>query len=264
MLDINQIKKSYNKKFHIFERGLLREYLQYQILSIIFNHPLSQKLSFLGGTCLRIVYQLPRFSEDIDFDNKNLTENEFKALGKYLQKELEKRGFVIELKFVTKKAFHCYIKFPELLYKHGISPQKKEKILIQVDTFDQNINYNSTIFILNKFEFFNQVRITPKDIILSQKLWTITQRSRLKGRDFFDIMFLLQTTKPNLLFLQTKFRKKTLQLIIDTILKSIKNADYDQLTKDVQKFLLNSNDAKKIKLFPNFLKQELVDTSHSH
>jgi len=257
MLDISQIKKSYSEKLHKFDRDLLREYLQYQILSIIFDHPLSRKLSFLGGTCLRIVHQLPRFSEDIDFDNKNLTEDEFKILGEHLQKELEKRGFIIEIKFITKKAFHCYVKFPQLLYKHGISPQKREKILIQLDTFDQGVEYESEIFILNKFEFFNPIRTTSKKVILSQKLWTITQRPRFKGRDFFDIMFLLQTTKPDLKFLQTKFGNKNLNLILDEILGEIKDANYDQLVNDVQKFVLNPTDAEKIKMFPQFLRQEL-------
>ena len=110
MLDIANIKKTYDSKLHIFERGLLREYLQYQILNSIFSHPLSRKLSFLGGTCLRIVHQLPRFSEDIDFDNKDLTESEFKILSDHIQKELIKQGYIVEISFISKGAFHCNIK----------------------------------------------------------------------------------------------------------------------------------------------------------
>ena len=90
MLDIATIKQAYDKGLHLFDRSLLREYLQYQILAIIFDHPVGRKLSFLGGTCLRIVYNLPRFSEDIDFDNKNLSQEEFKTVGDYIKKELEK------------------------------------------------------------------------------------------------------------------------------------------------------------------------------
>ncbi len=258
MLDIDTIKQIYPSKFHTFERGLLREYLQYQILAILFGHPLSRKLSFLGGTCLRIVHQLPRFSEDIDFDNTDLTNNEFEVLSQFLHKELEKRGFLVEIKFISKGAFHCYIKFPDLLFKYGISPQKTEKILIQIDTFNQGVEYASNIFILDKFEFFTPIKVTPKDIILSQKLWTITQRTRLQGRDFFDIMFLLQTTQPNLNFLQRKFGNKKLSLIISKILSKLKNANYQNLANDIRPFLIDSNDANKIKLFPDFLKQKLL------
>lgn len=257
MLDIQNIRDQYPENLHRFDRGLYREYLQYQILAIIFEHPLSRKLSFLGGTCLRIVHQLPRFSEDIDFDNKKLTYEEFEELGSFLAKELEKRGYIVEIKLVSKGAFHCYIKFPELLYQQGLTPQKFEKILIQVDTFDQGGEYESELFILDKFEFFNQIMITPKSIILSQKLWTITQRPRFKGRDFFDIMFLLQSTKPDMVFLQEKFGKKPLTNIIDEILLHIHEADWKSIAEDVQPFLFNPEDAKRILLFEDFLKQKL-------
>lgn len=257
MLSIASIKQAYPSNYHAFERGLLREYLQYQILSLIFEHPLSRKLSFLGGTCLRIVHQLPRFSEDIDFDNTELSEVEFETLGFYLQKQLEKLGYVIEIRFVSKAAFHCHIKFPDLLYKSGISAQKSEKILIQFDTFDQGVEYHPELFILDKFEFFTQIQATPKDILLSQKFWTITQRNRLKGRDFFDTMFLLQTAKPNLAFLQAKFGKQEMPEIIHEILNQLKDIDYSKLADDVRPFLLNPSEADKITLFPNFLKQML-------
>lgn len=256
MLDIKNIKKFYDNSLHNFDRGILREYLQYQILSIIFSNSLSHKLSFLGGTCLRIVHNLPRFSEDIDFDNKNLSEAEFQSLSEFLKKELEKNGYIVDVKFITKKAFHCNIKFPDLLYKNGITNQSSEKILIQVDTFNQGVDYLSEIFILDKFEFFSQIKATPKEIILAQKLWTITQRPRLKGRDFFDIMFLAQNTTPNLDFLQAKFGKFELKEIIEKILLQLSDADYSILAEDVRPFLINSTDADKIKLFPNFLKQK--------
>lgn len=256
MLDITSIKQAYDSRLHLFERGLLREYLQYQILAILFDHPLSGKLAFLGGTCLRIIHQLPRFSEDIDFDNTDLSQAEFEALGHFLQKELEKRGYLVEVRFVTKGAFHCYIKFPNLLYASGISPHEGEKILIQVDTFDQGVEYQPELFILDKFEFFKQIKVTPKDVILSQKLWTITQRSRLQGRDFFDAMFLLQTTQPNLAFLQATFGKDDLSVIADQIIDQLRNIDFQQLADDVRPFLLESSDADKILLFPDFLRQQ--------
>ena len=58
------------------DRGenLLREYLQYEILRSIFQSKYGHKYTFLGGTCLRIVYGTERFSEDLDFDNVGLTQ----------------------------------------------------------------------------------------------------------------------------------------------------------------------------------------------
>jgi len=259
MLDIQTIKNQYTQNVQRFDRGLMREYLQYQILAIIFEHPLSRKLSFLGGTCLRIVHQLPRFSEDIDFDNKDLSEIEFGELSFHLEKELEKRGYIVEIKAFKKGAFHCYIKFSKLLYQQGITPQKFEKILIQVDTFDQGVEYAPELFILDKFEFFRQVRVTPKSVILSQKLWTITQRPSLKGRDFFDIMFLLQSTQPDVAFLQAKFGPKSTPVIVEEILDDLSNVEWDEVSGDVRPFLFNPADADRLRLFSDFLIQKLVD-----
>jgi len=224
-------------------------------LGIIFSHPISKKLSFLGGTCLKIVYGLKRFSEDLDFDNKDLSIEDFKELSEYIKKELERIGFEVEIRMITKSAFYCYVKFPELLFKQGLYSMKNEKILIQLDTFDQKVEYQSDVFILDKFDLFKQIIVTPKSVILAQKLWTITQIKRIKGRDFYDIMFLMQNTKSDILFLESKFGTSDVRKVKDTIFNSLKDVIWDDVVKDVEPFLINSSDAEKIRLFEDFLDQ---------
>ena len=46
---------------------LVREYLQARILQLLQDHGAFQRWAFLGGTALRLLYGLPRFSEDLDF-----------------------------------------------------------------------------------------------------------------------------------------------------------------------------------------------------
>lgn len=147
-------------------------------------------------------------------------------------------------------------KFPELLFKHGLSPLKEERILIQLDTFDQGIDYEASTFILNKFGLLDRILVTPKDVILAQKLWTITNRNRLKGRDFYDIMFLLQTTDPNEEFLKTKFKVGSLEEALHVVMDSIATANFEALADDVRPFLINPSDAEKLVNFKDFLKQE--------
>jgi len=232
--------------------------LQYQILSIIYKHKIGLKLSFLGGTCLRIVYKSNRFSEDLDFDNKNLTYEEFKELSNHVKKELELNGYEVELREFKKLAFHCYIKFPKILFEEGLSPLESEKILIQLDTFDQKVTYDTKTFILDKFDIFDQIIITPKEVILAQKLWTITQRKTAEGRDFYDTMFLLQNTKPDVEFLRKKFGTDDWNLIRKELESNINSYNWDNLVKDVSPFLHRTSDAEKIKLFPRFLKQVTI------
>ncbi|MFW5703081.1 MAG: nucleotidyl transferase AbiEii/AbiGii toxin family protein [Candidatus Dojkabacteria bacterium] len=255
MLTLDEIKQEYNTDLHIFSRSLIREYLQYQILAIVFSHPKSYKLTFLGGTALRIVYNLKRFSEDIDFDNKRLSFDEFREIGEFLKTELERQGYIVEIRMLSKGAFHCYVKFPKILYEQGLSPLVDEKILIQLDTFDQGVDYDSNDFVLNKFDLLKQIKVTPKDVILAQKLWTITQRKRAKGRDFYDIMHLLQSTKPNKQFLEAKFGTSKADAVKELVLQKVKNVDWKKVAKDVEPFLFKAEDSAKILLFEKFIMQ---------
>lgn len=255
MISLNEIKKYYSTNILGFDRGLVREYLQYLILSIIFSHKLGGKLSFLGGTCLRIVYGSQRFSEDLDFDSKQLTEEEFIVLSEYIKKELEKFGLEIEIKIIKKGAFHCKIKFPNILQSNNLSPLDDEKILIQVDTFDQQVNYQTETYILNNFDITKLIITTPKSVILSQKLWTITERERTKGRDFYDIIYLLQTTKPDKDFLFAKFNTNKISEVKTQIIEFISKLDFNSLANDVKPFLLNESDVDKIKYFSKLFEQ---------
>ena len=72
MLDIEQIQSFYPQHIRPFKKNLLREYLQYKILEAIFESPLAEKLTFMGGTCIHIIHGSPRFSEDLDFDNSDI------------------------------------------------------------------------------------------------------------------------------------------------------------------------------------------------
>ncbi|MGC9353705.1 MAG: nucleotidyl transferase AbiEii/AbiGii toxin family protein, partial [Mariniphaga sp.] len=119
MLSLKEIKTFYPESLHNFERFIIREYLQYKILEIIFESPHERKLAFLGGTCLRIVYNNSRFSEDLDFDYFDLSMNDFNEITQLIKTGLERLGYEVELRNVFKGAYHCYIRFPELLYKEG-------------------------------------------------------------------------------------------------------------------------------------------------
>jgi predicted nucleotidyltransferase component of viral defense system len=255
MLSIEEIKKQYPSDIHKFERGLLREYLQYLILEIIYNSNISNKLSFLGGTCLRIVHGIQRFSEDLDFDNKGLNSKEFIALAKTIENELIRQGFDVETNVREERVIHCHIKFSNILFENKLSNIKDEKIDIQIDTFDQGYDYRPELFLLNKFNVFKQIHITPKPIILSQKLWTITKRHRAKGRDFYDILFLLQNTEPDMGFLYNKFKTSNWNETKIKILNAVEEIDLKEVVKDVQPFLINIKEGNKILLFKEYIKQ---------
>ena len=51
----------------LFARNVAREYLQARILGALQRAGAMTSLAFQGGTCLRFLYSLPRYSEDLDF-----------------------------------------------------------------------------------------------------------------------------------------------------------------------------------------------------
>jgi len=137
MLSLAEIEKYYPENIRAFKRNILREYLQYKILQIIFNSKYANKLSFLGGTALRIVSDNARFSEDLDFDNFGLKEKEFDEISQLVKKHLELEGYEVEVRNIFKDAYRCYVRIPKLLFDSGLSGYEEEKILIQLDTAPQ-------------------------------------------------------------------------------------------------------------------------------
>ena len=182
MLRLSEIANYYPENLLGFQRFIIREYLQYKILQIIFdNATYASKLCFLGGTCLRLVHGNTRFSEDLDFDNFNLTSPEFEDISLVIAAGLKKEGYDVDIRNVLKGAYHCYIRFPELLYQEGLSGHREEKILITLDTEPQYFDFEPDRYILNKFDVFTEILTTPKDILLAQKFYAILNRPRPKG-----------------------------------------------------------------------------------
>ncbi len=255
MLTLEKIEKQYPDNLKPYKRNILREYLQYKILEIIFNSQYASKLSFLGGTALRILYSNTRFSEDLDFDNFGLTEEDFINLTKEIKKEMLKLGLVTEIRNVFKGAFRCYIKIPKILLDNELAVMPDEKMMIQIDTAPHNFKYTTDKKILNKFDVFTQIFSTPLDILLSQKIWTIFNRKRAKGRDFYDTIFLLSLTKPNYAYLKLKIGINNGTDIKSKLLKKIEKLNLSELAKDVEPFLFSPSDSKKIVLFKEYIKQ---------
>jgi len=254
MIIFSDIANQYPPYLQAFKRNILREYLQYKILAAIFASKYSAKLSFIGGTALRIVHNNTRFSEDLDFDNFGLTEADFEDVSLVIKLNLEREGYEVEVRNVYKGAFRCYCKIPKILYQQKLSPIEEEKILIQIDTAPHHFLYKPDIKILNKFEVFAPINVTPLDILLAQKIYAALTRKTPKGRDFFDIVFLTAKTKANADYLYDKLKVKSDEEVKKLIEENTKSFDFNKLAQDVSPFLFNSLDVQKVVLFSQYIK----------
>jgi hypothetical protein len=140
-----------------------------------------------------------------------------------------------------------------------LSPLQTEKILIRIDTAAQGYDYQPDIRILNKFDVFTEVRVTPEDVLLSQKIYTAVNRERPKGRDFYDITFLLGRTTRDYGFLELKMRLSQPEAVREKVLEEIKTYNFKKLAEDVSPFLISSDEVKIVIKFRAFWEQAKLD-----
>ncbi|PKP51267.1 MAG: hypothetical protein CVT95_01225, partial [Bacteroidetes bacterium HGW-Bacteroidetes-12] len=132
----------------------------------------------------------------------------------------------------------------------------EEKILIQLDTEPQNFEFEPETVILNKFDVFTSVFTTPTDILLAQKCYAVINRKRNKGRDFYDIVFLLgKNALPNYDYLNVKLGINNSLKLKEAILEVCSKINMQEMANDVAPFLFYPKDTKKVLLFEDYFKQ---------
>jgi len=235
------------------DRQAMTEYLQCLILQSIFRNTPVGKLSFIGGTSLRFFYHLPRFSEDLDFDNFGLSVEEFEVIIKKVLGDLEEQGFVVDSLVKIKGAFHCYVRFKNLLFKNKLSLHADEKILIKIDTTAQEFKVVPDRIFFNRYGIVEEVMVNPKDILMAQKTLALLERKNPKGRDFFDFTFLDGVTKPNLDYLNFKIGVKSLGELKEKIVNYCKGLDFEALTHDIAPFVFNQRDLDRVTKFKQYI-----------
>jgi predicted nucleotidyltransferase component of viral defense system len=256
MINLEQIARYFPAHLHTQKQAMLREYLQCVILEILFESPLASKFCFLGGTCLRLVHGAARFSEDLDFDNFGLTDADFDAVAEIVKMGLERQGYRAEVQNIHRGAYRCNIRFPGLLFEQGLSGHQGEKILIQLDTQSQGYAFDPQYFMLNRFGLFSRLLVTPPELLLAQKLYTVGNRPRAKGRDYYDIVFLFsQNVKPDYGYLGAKMSAGSPTLLRRAILELLEKTDLEELARELRPFLFNPDDDKRVRYFKAFWEQ---------
>jgi Nucleotidyl transferase AbiEii toxin, Type IV TA system len=179
-----------------------------------------------------------------------MSPEDFTDLGTLIASDLSKYGLEVEVKMAFQWAFHCYVRIPRVLYDYGLSGYEEEKILIQLDTVPQPIAYESSPFILGGFGFRDTISITPKEILLAQKITAAYSRKRTQGRDFYDIEFLRSWgVKPSFDYLWAVFDLWDELSLAHFMQEKNKSIDFDTLARDVEPFLFRSRDVEWVRNF---------------
>lgn len=248
ILELVSQKEGYNAKLN-----LMREYLQAYILNIMHNEGVFRSTAFLGGTALRFLYGLPRFSEDLDFSLDGKPQISFSALLKKIVLELESAGYSISSVYNDRKNVNsAFIKFAGLMFEAGISPLKSQNFSVKIE-IDNNPPQGASceVKIVNKYFPISFLSYDVKSLFAG-KIHAVLSRKYTKGRDYFDLGWYLtkwQTLQPNFELLANALRQtKWKQAIPDEgtwqqiLYEVVDKADWSAVKKDVENFLENQSD----------------------
>ena len=82
-------------KYQTTSFNILREYSQNLFLSQLYLQKGSERMLFKGGTALRLIYNSPRFSEDLDFTAVNISKSEIENLFQDVLIGIERLGIPV-------------------------------------------------------------------------------------------------------------------------------------------------------------------------
>ncbi|MGB4414129.1 MAG: nucleotidyl transferase AbiEii/AbiGii toxin family protein [Paludibacter sp.] len=238
----------------VFQKYILKEYLQLSILDFLSTTAYIRKVTFIGDTNLRLVKGIDRFSEDLDFDCKNLSKEEFMEMTDIVLQFLQRSGIRVEVhdKESDKlKAFRRNIHFPELLFDLGLTGHKDERFLIKIESQDQQIIYNRVMTNIKGCGFFFSFPVPTDEVLCAMKLSAML--SRQKGRDFYDAMFLLAQAKPDYHFLSVQSGVHNLDELKSATAEILKTVDLKKKMKDFEHLLFNKVNAARILRIGEFI-----------
>lgn len=186
------------------KRAILREYLQTKILSLIYQEKISNHLFFVGGTALRILRGLDRFSEDLDFDSVGVTPDQIQKLINIIIHRLRQENITIELyQNTTMKKSYYELRFPNILTQLRLSSNIEEKLMVKLDIESFWLGQKRETIFVSRYGFLATIVTKSLEQMAVEKLAAYLGREETQPRDLYDLVWLLSHGfKPDLNFAQ--------------------------------------------------------------
>lgn len=280
MKDIIQYRLSnhYDLKTAEDELNALKEITQEVVLYALNKVGFFERAYFIGGTCLRVVHSLDRFSEDLDFSLRNVDPS-FK-LDEYLERAMDIMtpygyGLTVDEKDLQDKSIQSrFLKDSSikkvLTFKHKQNTRQKIKIKVEIDTTPPKGATGKTEFI----DFPDDFQLLAYDLpsLMSGKIHALLCRPYAKGRDWYDYSWYVKNScSPNLKLLENALKQigpwkgKKIQVdekfLKNTLVEKIDSLNWEDIKVDVRKFL-SLEKAQSLKLWSSdFFKSKVKKMS---
>lgn len=195
----------------------LKEYLQYPVLAFIYSQKEYQNFIFTGGSALRIVYGLPRLSEDLDFNlrKEDYGKMDLKILGESVKKYFQDK-FVLPVSYRVQGDYRLYLKFSILKQLGLASGSDSDLLYVKIEISPEDfVNPEYETVSVSGFGFNFIVKAYNLKFLMTGKINAILERAwfegkdneiDIKGRDYYDLYWYFdKRIKPDFAILSAKF-----------------------------------------------------------
>lgn len=247
---------TYDCKSEIEEEQAVREITQELVLAALGRTEFFKEAAFQGGTCLRVLYGLDRFSEDLDFALKERNPDfEWEKYLGAVTDELAAYGYRIEIQdrsvrdAMVKKAFikdDAIGKVLNFQYAGKTGVLGKIRIKLEVDINPPSGSEYEIRYL--DFPFVSYVVVQTLPSLFAGKIHAILCRDYLKGRDWYDFLWYTARKTPiNYTLLSSALEQvgpwKDLGHSVDyswcfeAIRNKIETTDWHSAAEDVRRFV---------------------------
>lgn len=232
------------------QRAGVREYLQMRILQSLQGVGAMIPLAFHGGTALRFLYQLPRYSEDLDFAlERHPDQYDFRKYLAAIQHDMTAETYDVEIKLNERHIVHsAFIRFRGLYHQLGISPHETELLAIKLEIDTNPPAHAGLDTTLVQHHVAVHLQHHDQASLFAGKLHAILQREYVKGRDWYDLYWYLNQTQwasPNFSMLNSALAQSGWEKDMVTadnwqgfVLERLEQVEWERVVDDVQRFLI--------------------------
>lgn len=196
---------------------VVREYLQARVLEALQRAGAFSAWAFLGGTALRFLYRLPRFSEDLDFSrmtaacSREPVADEFVRFIARVRATFVAEGYRVTIRERPDAVVQsAVVGFPGLPYELGLSPHVGQKVSIKVEVDTNPPPHAGTATTIVRRHVLLNLLHYDKASLFAGKLHAVIHRPYEKGRDVYDLLWYLGDPTwphPNLALLKASLRQ---------------------------------------------------------
>lgn len=266
----DQMIARYNIQTEDDQINAIREIMQQIALAGLYRGGFFNKAAFYGGTCLRIFYGSERFSEDMDFSllkkeaNFDLSMyfesiiNEFKLAGKDIVIEKKQKKIPSQIE-------SAFLKEGTQIYNLHFNTHRKVKIKIEVDIDPPGGFQTEYKLLLMPYSFMSRCFSLPS--LFAGKMHALLYRSwrnRVKGRDWFDLVWYVKNGVP--LHIEHFYERAkqsgdlqnypTAEIVKELIKSRINNISIEMIKADIMPFI---KDPQQIEIYSVDFFHQLID-----